>query len=166
MLLSPLPNVGWAALTAQFGGYALLVTAPLTILIEALSLRYLSRFDNSLQRILLYSFLANLISGLIGYLGMWLVGPGILQFTGERLGPRFGEKVDFFFSGNAAFGAALLVLVVILWLMSTIIEWQALAAFRPQSRRLALRAAVQANLFTHAVLGLLAVYWYRGIFLG
>jgi hypothetical protein len=154
----PLLDLGWAYSLLMLGVWGQVVLIPLTILSEAGVLRWLLPGARPIRD----SFLMNLVSGLLGFLGLALGGPsffGIAEFFSTRTGG------DYYTASVLAEAAFLLTIMGISWALSVVVEGGVLAALlrgRP-GRRVWLVSLVANGVSYAAMLLILFVARWTGI---
>ena len=90
MNLAPLPDLGWAAIGLMIGLWALVISFPAIVLIEAVVFWYTIRPGNSFWHSAGAALIVNLVSGGLGYLGVmfeilvWFPPP-VLDYLDEYM---------------------------------------------------------------------------------
>ena len=83
MIFVPMPDMGWVAIGFMFGMMVLVLSAPVTIFLEAIIIGFV--FGLPFKRSLTDSFLMNLASGILGLIAVVSLGPEIVNglYTAE-----------------------------------------------------------------------------------
>lgn len=162
MNLVPSPDLGWGAIMMIIGWYALIISFPAIVLIEAVVFWYTLRPGRSFWHSAALALLVNLVSGALGYLG-WMNGmlwvpPPVEKYFGEytyaQNPPPGAWPIFFSFLLLNFWGLSILIEGAIMTLAKRF--WPSLSVPRIWS------AALLANTCSYLALFVVVTLWVMG----